>query len=36
MDAAFEEMLALRKARDIEVAALKNPRPCHRDVFKAT
>ena len=36
MDAAFEEMLALRKAGDIKVAALKDSRPGHRDVFKAT
>src|ERR1700687_5312396 len=36
MDAASEEMLALRKARDIEVATLKDSRPRHRDVFKAT
>ncbi len=36
MDAAFEEMLALRKARDIAVATLKDSRPRHRDVFKAT
>jgi hypothetical protein len=36
MDAAFKEMLALRKARDIEVATLKDSRPRHRDIFKAT
>jgi hypothetical protein len=36
MDAALEEMLALRKTRDIEVATLKDSRPRHRDVFKAT
>jgi hypothetical protein len=35
MDAAFEEMLALRKARDIEVATLKDPRSGHLDVGKA-
>ena len=36
MDAAFKEMLALRKARDIEVATLKDSCLGHRDVFKAT
>jgi hypothetical protein len=35
MDAAFEEMLALRKARDIKVATLKYSRPGNRHVFKA-
>jgi len=35
MDAAFEEMLTLRKASDIEVATLKDSRPGHCDVFKA-
>ena len=36
MDATFEEMLALRKARNIKVATLKDSRPRHCDVFKAT
>jgi len=33
MDAAFKEMLALRKARDIEVATLKVSRPRHAMFF---
>src|SRR4029450_4123675 len=35
MDAALEEMLALRKVHDVEVAPLKDPRPGHGDVGKA-
>jgi hypothetical protein len=35
MDAALEEMLALRKARDVEAASLKDARPGHRDVLEA-
>ena len=36
MDAALEEMLAPRKARDVEGASLKDARPGHRDVLEAT
>ena len=35
MNAAFEEMLALRQASDVEMTALKDSRPGHRDVTKA-
>ena len=36
MDAALEEMLSLRKARDVESASLEDARPGHRDVLEAT
>src|SRR5271169_5004457 len=35
MDAAFEEVLSLGQTSDVQMAALNNSRPGHRDVGKA-
>src|SRR5262249_23170432 len=35
MDAALEEMLALRETRDVDAATLSDSRPGHRDVGEA-